>query len=234
MLAVSSNETTRGVIRVPNIGNDFLQPQRRCDDTTNAPDTDAARLAALATLVLAAANGDAKSFELFYERTVHHTSAIARRIVGNNHLEDVLSEAYFQAWRDASRFDAKRGNAMAWIVTIARTRALDRVRQENVRHAGLAGAPDADAHTYEDDQTPGPDTWLEQIQAASALHAAIRTLSANERWCLSLAYYRELSHHEIAMLTGLPLGTVKSLINRSQQKIREILTGSKSLAASKV
>jgi RNA polymerase sigma-70 factor, ECF subfamily len=231
--SAASVETMQREVGVSDIGDSFSKTQRCGDEAREDDRADVARVGELAVLVAAAAKGDAKSFEAFYERTVHYASAIARRIVGNNHLEDVLSEAYFQAWRDAARFDGSRGNAMAWIVTIARTRALDRIRQENIRHGGLSGAPDAEAQDIEDDTTPGPDTLLEQIQAASALHVALRTLSANERWCLSLAYYRDLSHQEIASLTGLPLGTVKSLINRSQQKIRELLTGSKSLVASK-
>jgi RNA polymerase sigma-70 factor, ECF subfamily len=187
-------------------------------------DADALRNRELAAMIVSAAAGDARAFEVFYERTVHFVNAIVRRIVGNNHLEDVLADAYFQAWRDASRFDQSRGNAMSWIITIARSRALDRLRQENVRHAGMSGAPDADAHATEDEAAPGPDTLLEQLQSTSALNRAMATLSANERWCLALAYYREHSHSEIAAFTGLPLGTVKSLINRSQQKLRELLS----------
>jgi RNA polymerase sigma-70 factor, ECF subfamily len=206
------------------------------DDTDGASglcNTDALRDRELASLIEATARGDARAFESFYERTIHYSSAVARRIVGNNHLEDVLSEAYLQAWRDAERFDAARGNAVGWIVTIARSRALDRLRQENVRHAGMNGAPEATAIDFEDEQTPGPDTLLEQVQAASALHAALAKLATNERWCIALSYYRELSHSEIATLTGLPLGTVKSLINRAQQKLRELLTGSDAAHANK-
>jgi RNA polymerase sigma-70 factor, ECF subfamily len=193
-------------------------------------DAEAIRNRELAALIACAATGDARAFETFYERSVHFVSNIARRIVGSNHLEDVLADAYFQAWRDATRFDASRGNAMSWIVTIARSRALDRLRLENVRHAGMSGAPDADAHSTEDETTPGPDTLLEQLQSESALHRAMATLSANERWCLALAYYREHSHSEIAAFTGLPLGTVKSLINRSQQKLRELLSDAQATA----
>jgi RNA polymerase sigma-70 factor, ECF subfamily len=194
------------------------------NESVFANDADALRNRELAALIASAAAGDARAFEVFYERTVHFVNSIARRIVGSNYLEDVLADAYFQAWRDASRFDASRGNAMSWIITITRSRALDRLRQENVRHAGMSGAPDADAHSTEDETSPGPDTLLEQLQSTSALHRAMATLSVNERWCLALAYYREHSHSEIAAFTGLPLGTVKSLINRSQQKLRELLS----------
>jgi RNA polymerase sigma-70 factor, ECF subfamily len=213
------------------------EPQSRDDLQRNVSRDDTVRDQAsdreLAALVSATAKGDAHAFESFYERTIHYANAVARRIVGSNYLEDVLSESYLQAWRDASRFDAERGNAVSWIVTIARSRALDRLRQENVRHAGMSGAPDVDDTEIEDEGTPGPDTLLENVQAASELHVAIGKLSANERWCIALSYYRDHSHSEIAALTGLPLGTVKSLINRAQQKLRELLTGGKTLVGSK-
>jgi RNA polymerase sigma-70 factor, ECF subfamily len=195
---------------------------------------DAVRNRELAALLGSAATGHAQAFERFYERSIHFASAVARRIVGLNHLEDVLAETYLQAWRDAHRFDAERGNAIGWIVTIARSRALDRLRQENVRHAGMTGAPDAASLDLEDEETPGPDTLLERAQTAHSLYAALRELSSNERWCIALAYYRDFSHSEVATITGLPLGTVKSLIKRAQQKLRDLMIGGKPLAASKL
>ena len=174
-------------------------------------------------LVTAAATGDAQSFERFYNATIHYAFAVARRVVGASHAEDVLSDAYFQAWRDAKRFDASRGNALSWLLVIVRSRALDRLRAENLRHNNGDGVPDIDSDSIEALAVPGPDTLLESLQAATQLHSAIKKLSSNERWVLALAYFRDLSHSEITALTGLPLGTVKSLINRSQQKLRDML-----------
>jgi RNA polymerase sigma-70 factor, ECF subfamily len=186
-------------------------------------DADKARDRELTALVAASANSDARAFEMFYERTIHYAFAAARRIVGDAYADDVLAESYFQAWRDASRYDATRGNPIAWIVTIVRSRSLDRLRQETLRHGGLSGAPDFDENAIEDSAVPGPDSLMEHVQAKSALHAAMAQLSANERWCLGLAYFRDLSHSEIAAATCLPLGTVKTLISRSQQKLRHAL-----------
>ncbi len=170
-----------------------------------------------------AAKGDAQAFERFYLGTVNYAYAVARRVAGNNHSDDVLSDAYFQAWRDASRFDGTRGNALSWLLVIVRTRALDRLRAENLRHCGFDGAPDVDASTIEDIEVPGPETLLESVQAATELHKAIVKLSMNERWVLGLAYFRDHSQSEISAMTGLPLGTVKSLLTRSQQKLRDVL-----------
>ncbi|HSV53421.1 MAG TPA: RNA polymerase sigma factor [Burkholderiaceae bacterium] len=188
-----------------------------------ADQAEQAERAELAALLGASAAGDARAFENFYHRTVRHASAVVRRIVGDNHLEDVLSDAYFQAWREAARFNAQRGSARGWLLAIARSRALDRLRQECVRHGGLRGAPDPGEREDEDQRQPGPDDLLASTEACSQLHAAVARLSVNERWVLGLAYFRDLNHTEIAALTELPLGTVKSLISRSQHKLRDAL-----------
>jgi len=177
----------------------------------------------LAALLAAAALGDACAFESFYNGTVRQAIALVRRIAGDAHTEDVLSDCYFQAWRNAAQFDPARGSALAWLLTMARSRALDRMRAESLRHGGLAGAPDFDAESLESAAAVGPEALLESVQASTRLHAALSQLSANERWVLGLAYFREHSQSEIAAITGLPLGSVKSLVNRAQHKLREVL-----------
>ena len=193
-----------------------LQPTQ-----THAPDT--ARDKELAALLQAAAAGDAHAFETFYSATVRSAMAVVRRIAGDAYTEDVLADCYFQAWRGAAQFDAARGSALAWLLTMARSRALDRLRSENLRHGGVGGAPAFDADQAQQCGEPGPEQLLESVQANSRLHAALAQLSANERWVLGLAYFRDHSQSEIAQVTGLPLGTVKSLINRAQHKLRDTL-----------
>ncbi len=204
----------------------WLQPFFRCalPDSHLLP-TDAlnSRDAELARLMQAVRTGCAASFEAFYNQTVASIAPAVRRLVGSNYDEDVLADTYFQAWREAARFDPARGNAIAWLAAIARSRALDKLRAESVRHGGLNGAPEADADAMPDLQTPGPSQVLEQTQISTLLHAAMADLSGNERWVLGLAYFRELSQSEITRVTGLPLGTVKSLVTRSQQKLRRVM-----------
>jgi RNA polymerase sigma-70 factor (ECF subfamily) len=190
---------------------------------TNPQAANAVRDERLAGQLRAAAGGDARAFEAFYDGTVRYAMALVRRIAGQALAEDVLSDCYFQAWRDAGRFDPARGSALTWLLTMARSRALDRLRQETLRHGGQAGAPAFDADETEAAPSPGPEQLLESVEACSALHSALAQLSANERWVLGLAYFRDHSQSEIASLTGLPLGTVKSLINRAQHKLREVL-----------
>lgn len=185
----------------------------------------------LALWLRAAAGGDARAFEHLYRATARVALVLARRIVGPDQAEDVLADAYLQAWREAGRFDPLRGNALAWLLTITRSRALDRLRQERLRHGGLRGAPAPDEADLSAGLEPGPDTLLEATQAAQAVHQALATLSANERWVLGLAFYRDLTQTEIATATGLPLGTVKSLMRRSQDKLRQCLAGAAPRAA---
>lgn len=175
----------------------------------------------LAALLQSAAGGDARSFEAFYTATVRPAMALARRVAGDAYAEDVLAETYFQAWREAARFDSGRGSAMSWLLTLARTRALDRLRQETLRHGGAAGAPAHDPDATQECEDPAPPDLLESVEARSRLHDLIAQLSPNERWVLGLAYFREHTQSEIARITGMPLGTVKSLMNRAQHKLRD-------------
>jgi RNA polymerase sigma-70 factor (ECF subfamily) len=171
----------------------------------------------LATLLESAAGGNARAFEAFYSATVAKAMSLARRIAGDAWAEDVLADAYFQAWREADRFDAARGNATAWLLTITRSRALDRVRQETLRHAGVGTGGDEGPAC----EGPTPPDLLASLEARSRLHALMAELSPNERWVLGLAYFRDLTQTEIAQATGMPLGTVKSLILRAQHKLRD-------------
>jgi RNA polymerase sigma-70 factor, ECF subfamily len=192
--------------------------------STESPAIPAPQERQLALWLAAAAGGDACAFEQFYEATARQAMAVVRRVAGQAYAEDVLADCYFQAWRNAAQFDPGRGSALAWLLTMARSRALDRLRQEQLRHGGLTGAPEFDADSEPAAHDLGPDSLLESTQAKSRVHAALAQLSANERWVLGLAFFRDCTQTEIAALTGMPLGTVKSLITRAQHKMRETLT----------
>lgn len=175
----------------------------------------------LARLLAEAAAGQTTSFERFYDATIGYARALARRMVKGADLEDLLADVFFQAWREAARFDAERGSAVTWLLTLVRSRALDMLRKQRKAHEVEVESdvlPDAAS------DLPGPDDLLSGTQAGTRLHAALAQLSSNERWMVGLAYYSDLSHREIAEQTGLPLGTVKSLILRAQGKLREQLT----------
>jgi RNA polymerase sigma-70 factor (ECF subfamily) len=176
------------------------------------------RDARLAQLIARSAGGDALAFEAFYDACVVHARTLARRILRDVDLDDVLSDAFFQAWREAARFDVARGSAMSWLLTIVRTRALDCLRQRLLR-PGIGDDETPDAAT----DAPGPLDLVAQAQDGSRLRGALAELSGQERWLLSLAYYRDLTQAQIASATRLPLGTVKSCLLRAQHKLRAVL-----------
>jgi RNA polymerase sigma-70 factor (ECF subfamily) len=179
-----------------------------------------ARDEALAAHLSAAAQGSVKAFEAFYDTMVGHAQALARRMVRPPDVADVLSDAFFQAWRDASHFDPARGSAATWLLTIVHSRALDLLRRQRAQREVDPG----DEPLERPDPAPGPDELLANLQQGTRLHTALAELTPNERWVLGLAYYRDLSHSEICDVTGLPLGTVKSAIRRAQAKLRDQLT----------
>jgi RNA polymerase sigma-70 factor (ECF subfamily) len=183
----------------------------------------AARDRQWAAWLAAAAAGDVRAFEAFHDASHAGAHALARRIVPATDLDDVLAEAYLQAWQQCARFDPARGRAAAWLLTIVRSRALDLLRRQAVsplQTADVAVAVDADGDAAAADPLPGPEALLDLAERGSRLHAALATLTAQERWLLGLAFFRDLSHAQIAQCTGLPLGTVKSVILRAQARLR--------------
>lgn len=195
------------------------------------------RDARLAAQLAAAAAGDARAFESFYEATFAHARTVARRLLRDAAaIEDLLSEGYFEAWRTAARFDPRRGSPVTWLLAIVRSRGLDALRAAAARPATVSAddlpperaegeaARRAFAAAPADPTDGDPADRLWRQQAGTRLHAALGTLSAAERWVLGLAYLRELSHAEIARCTGMPLGSVKSHALRAQQKLRAQLT----------
>lgn len=184
------------------------------------------RDAELVALLQSAATGNASAFEGFYDLTTCYAHTLARRMLNAADVEDVVADAYFQAWRDCRSFDAERGSPVTWLLTIVRSRSLDLLRRRKA--SPEQAADDATEQSTADAEGAGPPDLLQTIESRTRLHAALLTLSPQERWVLALAYYRELSHREVCEQTGMPLGTVKSLILRAQAKLRAVLAEGRS------
>jgi RNA polymerase sigma-70 factor, ECF subfamily len=174
----------------------------------------------LAVQLLAAAKGDVHAFETFYQLSVGRTYALVRRMVGGYWVEDVLADAYFQAWRELASFDPQRGTAIGWLMSIARSRALDKLRSEKLRSTEPLDESALLQLSNALGEQPDPESLLQITRDASRLNHALTQLNPNERWILALAYFRDLTQTEIAVHTGLPLGTVKSLMTRSTRKLK--------------
>ncbi len=176
---------------------------------------------ALRSQLRAIAGGDERAFAAFYDATVGVVYGLALRILRDvQEAEEVVSDAYLQVWRQAARFDATRGAPRAWLVTIARSRALDTLRRRD------PAEPREDAEALADlDCADGPDPtdWLCAMERGTALHTALAGLSQEQRQLLALAYFRGLSHQEISDHTGMPLGTVKTHLRKGIDALRAAL-----------
>jgi RNA polymerase sigma-70 factor (ECF subfamily) len=132
--------------------------------------------------------------------------------------EDVLQEVFLQVWRRASDFDEARGRAFTWLVTIARSRALDRLRAAASRMRLAEGVA----------QTPRDDTGDAALDAlksetGAVVRQALAELPDEQRRTLFLAYFEGLTQVEIAARLGDPLGTVKTRMRSGLIKLRELL-----------
>ena len=176
----------------------------------------------LAGLLMRMADGDEGALATFYDATVAKVYGLALRIVGTPAAaEEVVVDTYHQAWREARRFDAQRGAPMAFLMMMCRSRALDALRSRDpaVLHedpSSLVG--DADLPCGDD-----PVDLLAAVEAHSALHGALAVLAPAPRQMVALAFFRGMTHEEIAAHAALPLGTVKSQIRRALDVLRRTL-----------
>ncbi len=164
---------------------------------------------------------DQSAFGDLFKTMVARVNSLALRITGCVQLaEEVTEDTFFQVWRQAPRFDPARGTAKAWILTIARSRALD-ARRSIPPFEEFTGTETA---VTKDSQGQGdlPDL-LSVIEENQALHRALETLAPLPRQLIALSFFRGLSHDEIAEFAELPLGTVKSYIRRAVIHLREAL-----------
>ncbi|WP_228719912.1 sigma-70 family RNA polymerase sigma factor [Methylococcus geothermalis] len=164
---------------------------------------------------------DANALAALYDALVGRVYGLALRITQRAPLaEEVAQDTFWQIWRQAPRFDPERGTALAWIMTIARSRALDALRRIETNECEL------DPEILDRLECPGEDAppdLLAAVQDGHVLHAALASLDPVPRQLVSLAFFRGLSHDEIAGYAGLPLGTVKSHIRRALIALRQRL-----------
>lgn len=164
------------------------------------------------------AAGDELALEEFYEATLNRAYAVAIRIVRDEAIaEDVVTDVYYQAWTQASRYDVDRGRPITWLLTMCRSRALDRVRKKDSAEQLVGRGSETP------DESSQPEELLESLEVNSQIHTLMATLSQAQRDTVALAFFRDLSHQQIANYLDLPLGTVKSHIRRALQELRPAL-----------
>lgn len=172
-----------------------------------------------AALVARMAGGDEQALGALYDRWSPVVQSLVQYIVRDPaEAEDVVEETFWQAWRQAGRYQAARGGVSTWLLTIARSRALDRLRALRRRRAELV--PLADLADVVASEAPTPAAASELRERAAMVAGALRELPAEQRQALELAYFSGLSQSEIAERTGQPLGTIKTRMRLAMQKLR--------------
>jgi RNA polymerase sigma-70 factor (ECF subfamily) len=166
------------------------------------------------------ASGDLDAAGELYDRHAGRILALARRILRDEgDAEDIVQEVFSQAWRTATRYEAGRGSVAGWLLMIARTRAIDRVRARQAR-------PDTTADVLLETM-PGNTQAPSDQAIANEQYALIRqglvALPVEQRTALELAYFEGLSQSEIAERLAAPLGTIKTRIRTALTTLRRSL-----------
>jgi RNA polymerase sigma-70 factor (ECF subfamily) len=172
---------------------------------------------ALASLIERIATGDEQALNRLYDVTVTRVYSLARAVTGSvEDAEEVSCETFVQAWKEAGRFDPERGSTLGWLMSICRSRALDARRRRLARLR-------VDQRDYAEDVAAPPEELLALIEEGSAVHAALAQLTPLRRELVALAFFRGMTHSEIADAMEMPLGTVKSHLRRALGALREQL-----------
>jgi RNA polymerase sigma-70 factor, ECF subfamily len=175
-----------------------------------------------ASLLLAVARRDEAAFAALYDRLARPVFSMIVRIVRSRaEAEEVLQEAFWQVWERAPDFRPERGSAFSWIVTIARRKAIDRLRANSRHLERIAEAPAGPIEGAGESSVAV--TTLVAGERGAAVRLALAKLGAAEREAILLAFFSGLTHAEIAAAMRAPVGTVKARIRRGLLKLKPTL-----------
>ena len=163
--------------------------------------------------------GDVKALDELYDRHTPLLYGIVLRILGRSaDAEEVLQDTWVQAWKRAASWDPARGTVAAWLITLARSRAIDRLRSRSARQRAETAAPIPEARGQDE-----PAAGAADRQRSERMSAAMAALTPQQRQVLELGYFAGLSQSEIAARIGAPLGTVKSWTRQGLMRLRELV-----------
>lgn len=175
--------------------------------------------ATVVALLERVASGDRDSFKSLYDVTSAKLFGVILRIlIERSEAEDVLQEVYITIWRKAAEFDAARASPITWMVTIARNRAIDRLRARNVRPTTTLAA----AAEVRDD-APMADALIDAGNDLRRVDAALRTLDPKHAAIIRSAYFEGITYEALSAREGVPVGTLKSWVRRGLLRMRTVL-----------
>lgn len=166
------------------------------------------------------AKGDRRSFDLFVTRMERLVFATVYKVLNDRQdTEDVSQEVFLQVWQKARLFNAARGKATTWIATLARNRAIDKIRYKQ-RQSRLLTSYSEKMQPRESDEVDS-SVLLDAKECGAEVRSAVMDLSPEQRQAIEMAYFKGLTQSEIAGQLQQPLGTVKARIRRGLGKLRE-------------
>nr|WP_306442239.1 ECF RNA polymerase sigma factor SigK [Nocardioides agariphilus] len=188
------------------------------------PDPERSRAAGqageLAELMRRSARGDEAAFASLYDATSARAYGLAVRVVRDPaQAQEVTQEAYLEVWRTASRFDAAKGSAVSWLLTIVHRKAVDRVRSAEAASRRDVAYHDANRVVDHDSTAEAAEQSFESHRVRTALAG----LTPAQREALTLAYYGGYTHTQVATLLDLPVGTAKTRIRDGLIRLRDAL-----------
>ncbi len=180
--------------------------------------------AEICALLTRLAARDAAALSELYDRCLSRVYGLILRVVRNSaDAEEVVSDLFLQVWDKAADYQPDRGTAMAWLRTLAWSRAVDRQRRQRRHALEMELHPEDGEDTYADCEQLQPETAAAAWSSARAVQAAFGNLSEVQKQILTLAFQQDMSHQDIASHTGMPLGTVKSHARRGLSSLRAAL-----------
>lgn len=181
--------------------------------------TSAADHEELNRLLMRTGQGDERAFAQLYQRTSARLFGVCTRMLPDRReAEEVLQEAYVTVWQRGMTFNPAKAGALTWLVTLARNKAIDRLRQHHDPHIEHGSEIDA----IIDDQ-PGPSASAERGEQYRRLQACLEQLEAQQRRSVREAFFSGATYTELAARSKVPLGTMKSWIRRGLLQLRACL-----------
>ena len=183
------------------------------------------RISDEADLIKRITERDEKALSKLYDRYAKLLYGFIFTIVKKQaEAEDVLQELFVQIWEKASSFDTARGNVYTWLVTLARNRAIDRIRSKQYRTQGQHDA-DFGVELIENPDGSSPLDAVVTSERADVVRNALQTLPAEQREVIQIAYFGGYTQTEIAAQLNVPLGTIKTRMRQGMKKLQAQLMG---------
>jgi RNA polymerase sigma-70 factor, ECF subfamily len=162
--------------------------------------------------------GDARAFEIVYERHSAAAFSLAYRMMGTRAgAEDVTQDAFLSLWRSGARYDRARGSVRTWVLGIVHHRAIDALRRATVHDRRRAGDEGIEERFEAPERT---DVAVARREEAGTVRGALETLPSDQCQVIELAYFGGFTHTEIAEMLDAPVGTIKGRMRLGLKKMR--------------